>query len=361
MMDAEGDADDTGHQAPPPSDYHSASHGQVSIANMMQITPDDQDNGSRPIGDASLPAAPTTTQADTSTLNWSSGGLALPQGRVYYPANTSAPAREPVQTNTTPVADIGQARGPQPLTGRSSAQSKQTPVPLPAQARLASPRRERHESPLERHNPMRREVPQRNTLQFDKPQAPNPYSQTATQPQQRSDPYSKNPTYGQHHGPYPQLEDTAPERVAYDPNSYKSTHSRAYSRQQPHAMASLSNARRTSGHHQQEAAAADALQRFQGYGDSHNQGVNMLPVHLPGQRRATGRTNDATQGMIGVGKHGTSTPYSAQPGAQQGTSAQNKEQNPQASWYGFNGLHGNSASTTHQNQHWGGSGNAGWS
>ncbi|PMB71193.1 hypothetical protein BM221_003660 [Beauveria bassiana] len=151
---------------------------QVPIADMMQITPDSEGNGSRPIGEASIQPSYENTPP-TSSLNWSSGGLALPQGRVFHPPAVTTVPEEPLPNNASTVVGA-------PALKRSQRTPKPTAkamgrVPTPAQALVASPTRERHESPLERHNPRRHEAQPRNELAFDRAPA-NPYGQPVIQP-----------------------------------------------------------------------------------------------------------------------------------------------------------------------------------
>ncbi|KAF1737939.1 hypothetical protein CRV24_003569 [Beauveria bassiana] len=121
---------------------------QVPIADMMQITPDSEGNGSRPIGEASIQPSYENTPP-TSSLNWSSGGLALPQGRVFYPPAVTTVPEEPLPNNASTVVGA-------PALKRSQRAPKPTAkamgrVPTPARALIASPTRERHENTRPNH------------------------------------------------------------------------------------------------------------------------------------------------------------------------------------------------------------------
>lgn len=360
-VDAEGEAEDARAENAVHTqveDQHQASaYGQVPIANMMQITPDEEGNGSRPIGEASL--QPTyENRAPTSSLNWSSGGLALPQGRVYYPPATIAPTKEPLPNNASTVVGTTAPKTSQRVS-KPTAKAKSR-VPTPVQALIASPPRERHESPLERHNPMRHEAHLRNPVAFDR-SPPNPYGQPATQPQYANDPYRQNPSYGQNQGAYPQLQESAPERIAYNPDVYRgNASSRSFDQQKPPALPHANAAAGSWPSRGQDVAAADTLHRIHGYGGSSNPSNLMLSVHPPNQRRSTGGRSDGVQGVMGAAKHGSSgKSYSSQPAQQQVSSAPNQPLPSQQSWYGFNGLHGSSTTNTQSNHGWGGSGGGG--
>ncbi|OAQ96876.1 hypothetical protein LLEC1_04844 [Akanthomyces lecanii] len=357
-VDAEGEAEDAGAEdaihTQAEDQRQPSAYSQVPIANMMQITPDEEGNGSRPIGEASV--QPTyESRAPTSSLNWSSGGLALPQGRVYYPPAESAATKEPLPNNASTVVETTAPKRSQRVS-KPTAKAKSR-VPTPVQALIASPTRERHESPLERHNPMRHEAQPRNPLAFDR-SPPNPYGQPATQPQYASDPYRQNPSYGQNQGAYPQLQETAPERIAYDPNAYRgNTSSRTFNQQKPPAPVHANAATGSWPSRGQDAAAADTLQRIHGYGGNSNSGNTMLSVHPPNQRRSTGGGGERVQGVTGASKHGSSRQsYSSE---QQVPAAPNQSQTSQQSWYGFNGFHGGSTTNTQSNHSWGGSGGGG--
>lgn len=363
-VDAEGEAEDSRTEdavhTQAEDQRQPSSYGQAPIANMMQITPDDEGNGSRPIGEASL--QPTyENHAPTSSLNWSSGGLALPKGRVYFPTDPpQETTREPLPNNASTVVDTPTVKRSQRVR-KPTAKSK-SHVPTPVQALIASPSRERHESPLERHNPRRHEAQPRNPLAFERSPPPS-YGQPATQPQYTSDPYRQNPSYGQNQGAYPQLQDNTPERVAYDPNAYRSNAPpRPFSQQKAQVPAPTTAAKSSWPSRGQDAAAADTLHRIHGYGGSTNPGSSMLSTHPPNQSRGTGGSSNGVQGVMGAAKNGASRKsYPSQYAHPQGPAAPNQPQPSQQSWYGFNGLHGGSTTNPHPNHNWGGStGGGGW-
>ncbi|ATY60980.1 Fungal transcriptional regulatory [Cordyceps militaris] len=366
-VDAEGEVEDSRTEVAtqaedprPPSIY-----AQVPIANMMQITPDDEGNGSRPIGEASIQSTTTyENRAPTSSLSWSTGGLALPQGRVYYPpdtsAATSAATREPLPNNARTVVDTPLKRSQRVPKPTAKVKSR---VPTPVQSLIASPpNRARHESPLERHNPRRHEAQPRNPLAFERSPPPTPYGQPATHPQYASDPYRQNSSYGQSQGAYPQLQATAPDRVAYDPDSYRNpAPPRAFNQQEPQAPARAPTAKPPWPSRGQDAAAADTLQRIHGYGGNDNIGSAILSAQAANQRGSTGSNSDGARGVMAASKRGASRKsYSSQPTPQQAPAIQNQPQHGQQPWYGFNGLHGGSTTGTQSNHNWGGSGGSGW-
>ncbi|OAA80877.1 Fungal transcriptional regulatory protein [Akanthomyces lecanii RCEF 1005] len=359
-VDAEGEAEDARADAvhtQAEDQRQPSAYGQVPIADMMQITPDEEGNGSRPIGEASL--QPTYEyRAPTSSLNWNSGGLALPQGRVYYPPAPSAATKEPLPNNARTVVETAAPKRSQRVS-KPTAKAK-SHIPTPVQALIASPPRERHESPLERHNPRRHEAQPRNPLAFDR-SPPYPYGQPVPQPQYASDPYRQNPSYGQNQGAYPQLQETAPERIAYDPNAYRSNAPpKSFNQQKPPDPTHTNAATGSWPSRGQDVASADTLQRIHGYGGSSNTGNTMLSVHPPNQHRSKCGGSDRMQGVMGAAKHGSSgKSSSSQPVQQQVSAAPNQPQSSQQSWYGFNGLHGGSATNTQSNHSWGGSGGGG--
>ncbi|TQV96558.1 hypothetical protein V2A60_003053 [Cordyceps javanica] len=333
-------------------------HGQAPIANMMQIAPDDQGNGSHPIGEASLQSS-HENRASTSSLNWSSGGLALPQGRVYYPVDTSATTSEPLPANASTVVDSTATRKSQ-RAPKPTAKVKGR-VPTPVQALITSPPRQRHESPLERHNPRRHEAPPRNPLAFDR-LPHDPYGQSATRSQYASDPYQQDSGYGQSQGAYPQLHDTTSDRVAYDPNAYRDhAPSRMFNQQEPASTVRTTAAKTTWPNRRSDAAAVDTTQNTHGYRGDRTLGTAMLPVHPPDQRRSSGERGDGAHTLMGVSERSASRkPYSSQPTQQHASGAPNQPQNGHSSWYGFNGVHGSSTTSTHPNYSWGGSGGGAW-
>ncbi|KAJ6787155.1 hypothetical protein PWT90_09176 [Aphanocladium album] len=356
-VDADGEADDPiredtvsarveDHRQPP-------NYGQVPIANMMQITPDNEGNGSQPMGEASL-HLPHETPPTTSGLTWNAGGLALPQGRVYYPAETNTATGAPLPKNASAVVDTSTPKRSQRVS--KPTEKARARVPTPVQARIISPSRERHESPLERHNPRRHESQTRNPLTYEK-SPPNPYGQPATQPQYAGDPYRQNPSYGSGQGAYPQPPENASERIAYDPNAYRnSTSFRAPSRQQPPTAAHVNAYKTAWPNRGRDVAAADTLQSIHGYGGSSNHGHEMTPVPLPNQPGSARRDNDPVQGTRSSSRQS----YPSRSAQQHVPAPQNQQQSSQPSWYAFNGLNGGNNQNTHSHQGWGGSGGSGW-
>ncbi|KAJ3474468.1 hypothetical protein NLG97_g9831 [Lecanicillium saksenae] len=358
-VDADGEVDDSAREAAVPAQAEDhrqpPNYGQVPIANMMQITPDDEGNGSRPQGDASL--RPSHGAPAPNPFHWNAGGLALPQGQVYYPAETNTTkAPLPTSVSAAPAATTPKRsqRVPKP-TAKAKAR-----VPTPVQARIISPPRERHESPLERHNPRRHEIQSRSPLTFGK-SPPNPYGQPATQPQYGSDPYIQNPSYGSGQGAYPQIQDTAPERIAYDPNArHNSSSSRAFSRQQPPAAAHADASKSAWPSRGRDVAAADTLQSIHGYGGSSQHGNKVTPVplpHLPGSAR---RTDAVTGARSASNRDASRESYPSQPSQQQTPAGPNQPQPTQNSWYGFGGAYGGTNQNTQSHQSWGGSGGNNW-
>lgn len=364
-VDADGEADDSRRedvaQSPAADHRQPPNYGQVSIANMMQITPDDEGNGSRPMGEASL-QTPYTAPPPTSSLNWNTSGLALPQGRVYYPPDPSPVTREPLPNNASTVVDTPSTTNRSQRV-RKPTEKAQHQVPTPVQTRIVSPSRERHESPLERRNPRRHENQNRNPLVFEA-SPPNPYSQPTTQSQHPSDPYRQAPSYGQGQGTYPQLWDTTSQRIAYDPNEYRNNApSTTYNQQQqPRTAARGSASKAAWANHGQDAAAAGTLQRIHGYGSSGSPSSRMTPVPLPNQARDPRDSTDGMPGMMGASNQGASRkPLSTRPGQQQAPPAGNRPLSTQQQpWHGFGGLHGGANQNTHSNHGWGGSGSSSW-
>ncbi|KAM3515270.1 hypothetical protein MY11210_001163 [Beauveria gryllotalpidicola] len=374
-MDAEGEAVVPRTEDVVPAEAEEprqpSTFAQVPIADMMQITPDNEDNGSQPLGDASLQSS-YENRPPTSSLNWSSGGLALPQGRVFYPPAVTAVAEEPLPNNASTVVGA-------PASKRSQRVPKPTAkamgrVPTPVQALIASPPRERHESPLERHNPRRHEPQPRNLLAFDRT-PPNPYDQPVTQPQYASDPHRQNSSYGQSQAAYPQLLDTntASDIVAYDPHAsaYQNpAPPRSYNQHKPPALEHASAAKPSWPSRGQDVAAADNHRRTHGYGGSTSPANAMSLAHPLNQHHRTSSSHDGAHGIMGAAKRSVSSQnsYSSQPTQQQASVVPNQQQNSQQHsqqhsqqpWYGFNGLHGSSTTNTHQNHSWGGSGGNGW-
>lgn len=366
-LDAEGEDDDEATAAPVFSEVpdlrQPPTYGQAPIANMMQITPDNEGNGSRPIGGTST--RPTVEhRVESSPLSWSSGGsgLALPRGRVYYPTKN---VNDTTQNNRSAAVDTGHTEVQHQAT--TSTSKGRTRVPTPTQGRLAEPPRERHESPLERHNPMRYETYQtfqRSPLALEKVAPLNPYSQPV-QPQY-NDPYKQNSSYENHQDNYPQLDDSASDRIAYDPDAYKQNiTSRSFAPQQPAVVdhsTSSSTVKSTRGlPNRQEVSVANTLQSFHGYGNknSHHRPA-MLPVHAPIQQGEAGGNGSRLQGMVSVSKHAAHQ-KTHQPRPTQ-KAAQNRLQQgqQQSSWYdGLNGLHTNSSGHAHQTHDWG-SGHGSW-
>lgn len=361
-LDAESEDDDEATAAPGftevPDLRQPPTYGQAPIANMMQITPDDEGNGSRPIGETTI--QPTVEhRVEPSPLSWSSGGsgLALPRGRVYYPTKTP---NDTAQNNGSAAADTGRTKVQHQATASTS--KGRTRVPTPTQGRLAEPPRERHESPLERHNPMRHETYQtyqRSPLTLEKVSPLNPYSQPV-QPQYNApygDPYKQNSSYDNHQGNYPQLDDTASDRIAYDPNAYKqNTASRSFTPQQPAVVDHSTSSSTVKGMrglpNRQEVSVGNTLQSFHGYGNNNSHhSPAMLSVHAPSQQRDAGGKGTGLQGMVGVSKHAAHQKTHHSRPTQK--AAQNRSQQ-QSSWYGgLSGLHSSSSGNAHQNHDWG--------
>lgn len=353
--DAEEDADGESETQPSwhterPVYQQPSSHGPA-IADMMQITPDGNATA-LPMGEASLHQS-HDSHAHNS-INWSSG-LALPQGRVYHPKETNTPDRN--QHESTVAAKDAKS-GKERRRAGASAPKGSSRVPTPAQRRVAEPPRERHESPLERHNPMRHEPYQRSPLVTEK--QPSPYGQPA-QPHYASDPYRQNPNYGNNQATYPQLEENSRERIAYDPYAQKHDASSGLGSHQHPEIAVHSNAARSRARGGREAAAAaDTLQRVHSRGGINEYGNLMLPVHSPDRRRESHGSGANQYPTSGAGKHAQQQNQNPpQQPRRQGQVAANVPHNVPQAWYGMEGARGNSTNSRYQSYGWG-SGGGSW-